>query len=942
MCRNTTDRTGACYRCGEVGHAARECVSQAHCAVCSDKGLESGHRVGRKACLGGRTRKSGKSPPNTGGGKAQKTDANKGKTAEGKGEVTAGQGKERPQTEKGKKPAPKITSVAAVTTGIKQEGKLIRGPKDPKLTTTEEMEVVVEDKGTEDRTDGVASATLNNSMEINLNHARAAQDLFVQTMAEGGCGLGIIAEPYRVPTNHPCWAQGRSGLSAITWRHMPESSPSRVLEAGEGFVAIQWGLISVVSVYAPPRWDQARFRRALHELHACVRRRLPGRVLVAGDFNAKSTLWGSPATNWRGLALETWAAGLGLCLLNTGREITCVRRQGASIVDLSWANPLAAREIEGWGVVTDQESLSDHLYIEMRVRATPPGLLTRRRERDKITRRWAFKKLDRDLMEAAILVLTWRKEDGDAGEFGEADEEAEGLTETMSKICDVAMPRAFSRAIFAAKETAWKELLASVEEDPWGRHYKLVKDRLRPWAPPLTESLDPQFVDRVIETLFPVGDGGEVRFPETSREWDDELGVTGEELARALKRVRRGKAPGPDGIPGRMWTLAAGGLAGRMRRLYTACLRTGRFPKRWKRASLVLLPKAGKPADSPSGYRPVCLLDEAGKVFKRIIAERLVQHLSQEEDGGLSDDQHGFRAGRYTIDAIKRVLARTEAEIEEGRVVMGISFDVRNAFNSLPWPVLGEALVRFGVPSYLVEVVRDYFRGRGMTYTDQEGILRTRLIGCGVPQGSVLGPLLWNIGYDLVFRTPLPMQCWLSGYADDIYLGVSGEGWRELTRLAETAAASVMRAIRRLGLEVAPGKTEVTVFYNKTRGHVLPPEGLSLRVEGVDVPATPHQKYLGVWLDGQRRFDEHVARVAQKAVGAANARLLPNIGASGRVRRLYVAAVQSVLLYAPECSGVIRKAHTYATDDQISAPIKTWLAHAKERTAKEKRDFKEV
>ncbi|XP_071579936.1 uncharacterized protein [Temnothorax nylanderi] len=140
--------------------------------------------------------------------------------------------------------------------------------------------------------------------------------------------------------------------------------------------------------------------------------------MVAGDFNAKSALWGgSPHTDQRGHVLELWAAGLGLCLVNTGRESTCVRRQGASIVDLTWANHLAERKIRGWRVVTDQETLSDHLYIEMMVRATPPELLARRRDADKKRQRWALKKLDKDLLKAAVLGLTWG-EGGDAGEMG--------------------------------------------------------------------------------------------------------------------------------------------------------------------------------------------------------------------------------------------------------------------------------------------------------------------------------------------------------------------------------------------------------------------------------------------------------------------------------------------------------------------------------------------
>nr|XP_012215488.1 PREDICTED: uncharacterized protein LOC105667932 [Linepithema humile] len=76
------------------------------------------------------------------------------------------------------------------------------------------------------------------------------------------------------------------------------------------------------------------------------------------------------------------------------------------------------------------------------------------------------------------------------------------------------------------------------------------------------------------------------------------------------------KVPGPDGIPGRTWALATRVLGDRLGRLFTACLKTGAFPSRWRRINLVLLHKDGKPPEQPTAYRPICLLDEAGKLYE--------------------------------------------------------------------------------------------------------------------------------------------------------------------------------------------------------------------------------------------------------------------------------------------------------------------------------------
>ncbi|XP_011633759.1 uncharacterized protein LOC105424946 [Pogonomyrmex barbatus] len=102
-------------------------------------------------------------------------------------------------------------------------------------------------------------------LQANLNHARYAQDLFVHTMAERGIGLGVAAEPYNVP-DHPCWVADRLGSMAIHWRAFDASPPASFVEAGNGFVAVEWGAIVVVGCYCPPSLSLAQFEDYLDGL----------------------------------------------------------------------------------------------------------------------------------------------------------------------------------------------------------------------------------------------------------------------------------------------------------------------------------------------------------------------------------------------------------------------------------------------------------------------------------------------------------------------------------------------------------------------------------------------------------------------------------------------------------------------------------------------------
>lgn len=158
--------------------------------------------------------------------------------------------------------------------------------------------------------------------------------------------------------------------------------------------------------------------------------------------------------------------------------------------------------------------------------------------------------------------------------------------------------------------------------------------------------------------------------------------------------------------------------------MYNTCLREGVFPDAWKKQRLTLISKGKGDPESPAAYRPLCMLDTAGKLYERLLKPRL--KTAVETGGGLSDRQHGFRPGRSTLGAIQDVVSTVE-RAQKGNhysksIVLLVTLDVRNAFNSVRWIDIIETLqTRYKIPKQLLKVVSSYLKDRELLYDTSDG-----------------------------------------------------------------------------------------------------------------------------------------------------------------------------------------------------------------------------
>lgn len=190
-----------------------------------------------------------------------------------------------------------------------------------------------------------------------------------------------------------------------------------------------------------------------------------------------------------------------------------------------------------------------------------------------------------------------------------------------------------------------------------------------------------------------------------------------------------------------------------------------------------------------------------------------------------------------------------------------------------------------------------YLTNRYITYSNSNADLISKKVHAGVPQGLVLGLLLWNHTYDLILEAYLQPQCTAVCYADDTLILASGNISQLASWRATASAAVVINRILGLGLNVAPQKTTATLFY---RGHkILPPVTVNILDEPIVTGDT--FKYLGIMFDRRLTFKSHFLYMEEKAARVKRQlwKIMPNLRSlSETKRRLYVNVIHSVLLYA--------------------------------------------
>ena len=367
--------------------------------------------------------------------------------------------------------------------------------------------------------------------------------------------------------------------------------------------------------------------------------------------------------------------------------------------------------------------------------------------------------------------------------------------------------------------------------------------------------------------------------------------VSREEVKNALRRMKKGKAVGPDELPVEVWKCMGEMGIKFLTRLFNRLLMGERMPEEWRRSVLIPIYKNKGDAQCCGNYRVIKLMSHTMKVWERIIEARLRDRVE------ISKQQYGFMPGKGTTDAMFALRMLMEKYREGQRELHCVFVDLEKAYDRVPREELWYCMRKSGIVEKYVQLVHDMYEGSETVVRCAVGTTKSFKVKVGLHQGSALSPFLFAVIMDRLTDEVRREAPWTMLFADDIVI------CEETREEVEQRLESWKYALERRGMKVSRSKTEYLCINGGN-------DDETVKMEDAKVPRVKEFKYLGSTVQESGGCEREVKKRVQagwngwrRVSGVICDRRLP-----ARVKgKVYSSMVRPAMVYGLETVAVTKK-----------------------------------
>ena len=339
--------------------------------------------------------------------------------------------------------------------------------------------------------------------------------------------------------------------------------------------------------------------------------------------------------------------------------------------------------------------------------------------------------------------------------------------------------------------------------------------------------------------------------------------VTLDEISTIILAIDPKKSSGPSDINAKCLQLTLPSISSSITRILNLSLSTGSVPSCWKAANVTPVFKKGDKLN-PSNYRPISVIPALGKILERVVYTRLMCHLS--ENNILTPYQSGFRPNHSTEDVLLRTVEDWRQEVDQGKAIAAVFIDFSKAFDSISHPLLLKKLQGIGINYMALNLFKDFLTNRQQRVVIDGQASSWSLVKQGVPQGSLLGPLLFSI-----YTNDMPSiisNSSINMYADDTALYASDVNTAVAAKRVTDDLSAIHKWCKSNCLLVNQSKTFAMFLSRNNSKQTSERSQTTVLFNGSPLQTVSEFRYLRVLLDSGLTFRNHINCFTSKAYGA--------------------------------------------------------------------------